>query len=40
MNVYSVTKNVIHMLDDCKTLFCFGPTFKKCEAKHGEGNCE
>lgn len=40
MNVYNVTKNVISMLDDCKTLFCFGPTFEKCESKHGAGNCE
>lgn len=27
------------MLDNCKTLFCFGPTFEKCNRHHSQG-CE
>lgn len=38
--VPGVLKNVMSMLNDCKVLFCYGPSWEACKKDFGEDQCE
>lgn len=34
MDIFKVTKGIFSMLKNCKTLFCFGPSYDKCNSEN------